>query len=66
MRRYLSFILIFVSVVFIILGISLDLYWSGMVGWGLAVVCLAFAVYFTKYIPNEKREKKTKRVKGRN
>ncbi|WP_197482199.1 hypothetical protein [Oceanobacillus sp. Castelsardo] len=53
MKRYLTFILILLSIVFIIIGISVDLYWSGMVGWGLAFISLVFAVYFTKYIPND-------------
>lgn len=36
-----------------------------MVGWGLAVVCLIFAIYYTKYIPNEKNEEKSNRRKSR-
>lgn len=45
------------SLICVITGIGLGLYWSGIAGWGLAVVCLVFAVYFTKYIPNDKRKK---------
>ncbi|KKE78253.1 hypothetical protein NSA56_15115 [Oceanobacillus caeni] len=59
MKRYLTVILILLSIVFIIIGIGLDLYWSGMVGWGLAFISLIFAVYFTKYIPNDKKERES-------
>ncbi|RLL42116.1 hypothetical protein D8M04_16175 [Oceanobacillus piezotolerans] len=59
MKRYLSSVFIILSAVFIIIGIGLDLYWSGIAGWGLAFVSLIFAAYFTKYIPNEKQDKKS-------
>ncbi|WP_156290240.1 hypothetical protein [Oceanobacillus salinisoli] len=60
MKRYLTSFFILLSAIFIVTGISLDLYWSGIAGWGLAFVCLIFAAYYTKYIPNEKKRKKTK------
>ncbi|MFD1851781.1 hypothetical protein [Oceanobacillus bengalensis] len=60
MKRYLTIIFIFLSVIFIISGIRLDLYWSGIAGWGLAFVCLIFAAYYSKYIPNERKRRKSK------
>jgi hypothetical protein len=56
MKRYLSGIFIFLSVIFVIIGFVLDFYWSGIVGWGLAVICLILALYFTKYITDEKKD----------
>ncbi|GFZ78297.1 hypothetical protein GCM10010978_19820 [Compostibacillus humi] len=57
MKRYLSGIFIFLSVIFVIIGFVLDFYWSGIVGWGLAVICLILALYFTKYITDEKKDR---------
>lgn len=57
MKRYLTTIFIGLSAIVIILGINLDLYWSGVVAWGIAIILLILAVYFTKYIPNEKSKK---------
>lgn len=58
MKRYLTTIFIVLSAIIIILGINLDLYWSGIAAWGIAIILLIFAIYFTKYIPNEKNKKK--------
>ncbi|WP_199860648.1 hypothetical protein [Oceanobacillus damuensis] len=58
MKRNLTYILIGLSLVIILIGISLDFYWSGIVSWGLAIVLLLFAAYYSKYIPNEKKGKK--------
>ncbi|RKQ30902.1 hypothetical protein [Oceanobacillus halophilus] len=60
MKRYLTSIFILLSIFFIFMGIKLDLYWSGIAGWGLAFICLIFAAYYTKYIPNEKKKNKRK------
>ncbi|WP_249872701.1 hypothetical protein [Oceanobacillus saliphilus] len=57
MKRYLTAILIASSGVIIFIGTSLNLYWSGIVAWGLAIVLLLLAAYYTKYIPNEKKGK---------
>ncbi|MFC4025353.1 hypothetical protein ACFOUV_16320 [Oceanobacillus longus] len=57
MKRYLTAILIGLSGIIIVIGIGLDLYWSGIVSWGLAIILLLFAAYYTKYIPNEKNSK---------
>ncbi|MFC3039320.1 hypothetical protein ACFOGI_03590 [Virgibacillus xinjiangensis] len=59
MKRYLTAIFIAISVVVIIIGISIDLYWSGIAAWGTALICLLFAAYYTKYIPNEKKKRKS-------
>ncbi|WP_010651771.1 hypothetical protein [Oceanobacillus massiliensis] len=57
MKRYLTAILIALSGIIIFAGISLDVYWSGIVSWGLALILLLLAAYFTKYIPNENKTK---------
>lgn len=56
MKRYLSGILIGLSGVIIVIGNVMDLYWSGIAAWGIAFILLIFAIYFTKYIPNEKKK----------
>lgn len=58
LKRYFTAILIGLSGIIILIGINLDLYWSGIVSWGLAIVLLLLAAYYTKYIPNEKKHKK--------
>ncbi len=58
MKRYFSAILIVLSAIIIILGINLDLYWSGIAAWGIAIILLILAAYFTKYIPNDKKRKR--------
>lgn len=57
MKRYLSGIFIALSGLVIIIGNSLDIYWSGIASWGTGFVLLIFAAYFTKYIPDEKKKK---------
>ncbi|ALX49168.1 hypothetical protein [Lentibacillus amyloliquefaciens] len=58
MKRYLTAIFIGISGVVLIIGLGVDLYWSGIASWGIAFICLIFAVYFTKYIPNDKNDEK--------
>ncbi|MFD2760096.1 hypothetical protein [Lentibacillus juripiscarius] len=58
MRRYLTTIFLILSGIVLVIGLSIDLYWSGIASWGLAFIFLIFATYFTKYIPNEKKNKK--------
>ncbi|WP_085993442.1 hypothetical protein [Oceanobacillus senegalensis] len=60
MKRYLTLVFILLSLFFVALGLGLDLYWSGIAGWGLAFISLIFAAYYTKYIPNDKKENKRK------
>ncbi|WP_192869558.1 hypothetical protein [Lentibacillus sediminis] len=57
MKRYLTAILIGLSAIIIVIGLSVDLYWSGIAAWGLALICLIMATYFSKYIPNDKKKK---------
>ncbi|WP_088051076.1 hypothetical protein [Virgibacillus dakarensis] len=57
MKRYLSTMFLILSALILIIGLRFDYQWSGIASWGLSLVCLIFAAYFTKYIPNEKREK---------
>lgn len=60
MKRFLTSIFILLSAIIIIIGGLSEVYWSGVVSWGLAVVCLLLAAYYTKYIPNEKKKQKIK------
>lgn len=50
LKRYLSFIFVLIAIIILIIGLRVNVYWSGMVSWGLAFICLMFAAYFTKYI----------------
>lgn len=56
MKRYLTTVFIGLSAIVAILGINLDLYWSGVVAWGVAIVLLLIAIYCIKYIPDERRK----------
>ncbi|SFB04591.1 hypothetical protein SAMN04488072_10622 [Lentibacillus halodurans] len=58
MKRYLTGIFISISGIVLVIGLGVDLYWSGIASWGIAVICLIFAAYFTKYIPNDKDDKR--------
>ena len=58
MKRYLSAIFIALSGITVIIGHMIDVYWSGMVAWGLGVILLIFAAYFTKYIPSDNQKNK--------
>ena len=56
MKRYLTAIFVGISIISVIIGFRFDVRWNGIVAWGLAVIFLLFAAYFTKYIPNENEE----------
>lgn len=56
-KRYLTAIFIGLSIIIIIIGNILDLYWSGIAAWGTAIILLILAAYFTKYIPEDKNLK---------
>ncbi|MFD1361977.1 hypothetical protein [Lentibacillus salinarum] len=58
MKRYLSGIFIMISGIVLVIGLGIDRYWSGIAAWGIAFICLIFAVYFTKYIPDDNKNKK--------
>lgn len=58
MKRYLTAIFIAISILTLIVGLQFDAIWSGVVSWGLVVVFLGFAAFFTKYIPNDEEEKR--------
>lgn len=57
MRSYLTTLFMILSVIILIVGLQFDFRWSGILSWGLSFISLIFAVYFTKYIPNEKKRK---------
>src|SRR5699024_12477146 len=50
MKRYLTFIFIFLSVVILVVGLRMDFQWNGVVAWGLSFICFILAAYFTMYI----------------
>lgn len=57
LKRYLTAILIVLSGIIIYFGITSGIYWGGIAAWGIAVILLLLAAYFTKYIPNEKKDR---------
>lgn len=54
MKRYLTAAFIILSIIILIIGLRIDVRWNGIVSWGLSLISLLCAAYFTKYIPNEK------------
>ncbi len=59
MKRYLTLAFIILSILILIIGLRFDVRWNGIVSWGLAFICLIFATYFSKYIPNDNQSKKS-------
>ncbi|UJL47007.1 hypothetical protein KFZ58_03425 [Virgibacillus sp. NKC19-16] len=57
MKRYLTAFFIGLSVIILLIGLQIDLYWSGALVWGLAIICLLLAAYYSRYIPNDKNSK---------
>lgn len=53
-KQYLTLIFFILSIIILIIGFQIDIQWNGIITWGLVFICLIFAVYFTKYIPNNK------------
>ncbi|WP_174615711.1 hypothetical protein [Virgibacillus ihumii] len=60
MKRYLTLIFFILSVVILIIGLQINQHWSSIASWGLAFISLIFATYYTKYIPNDKRDENEK------
>ncbi|AVQ97975.1 hypothetical protein ACTWPF_18265 [Oceanobacillus sp. M65] len=58
MKRYLTAFFLGISAIILIIGLRIDVQWNGIVSWGLSFICLLFAAYFTKYIPDEKKSRK--------
>ncbi|GIO24349.1 hypothetical protein [Oceanobacillus sp. J11TS1] len=58
MKRYLTLIFFGLSIIILYVGGKLQIYWSGIAAWGLALISLAFAAYFSKYIPNKNTSSK--------
>lgn len=56
MKRYLTAIFILFSILSIIIGYRFDVRWNGIVSWGLALIFLIFAAFFTKYIPDNQKQ----------
>lgn len=59
-KRYLTALFLSMSAIVLIVGLRLDFQWNGIISWGLSFVFLLLAAYYTKYIPNDKKEKNTK------
>lgn len=59
MKRYLTGVFLLLSAIILIVGLRIDVYWNGIASWGLSFISLLFAAYFTKYIPDEKKSKKS-------
>ncbi|HLR64734.1 MAG TPA: hypothetical protein VK075_04830 [Pseudogracilibacillus sp.] len=57
MKRYLSLIFVMIAVISVIISLQFDVRWNGIVAWGLAIIFLLIAAYFTKYITNHKEER---------
>lgn len=55
MKRYLTVAFMLLSVIILFIGLRFDVRWNGIVSWGLAFICLIFATYFTKYIPDDRQ-----------
>lgn len=47
MKRYLTAIFIGLSVLTLVIGLRFDVIWSGIVSWGLVVILLTFAAFFS-------------------
>jgi hypothetical protein len=60
MKRYFTAMFLALSALILIFGLRIDLQWTGVATWGLTLICLIFAAYFTKYIPDEKPNRKRK------
>ncbi|WP_042142382.1 hypothetical protein [Paucisalibacillus sp. EB02] len=58
MKRYLTAIFLALSALILLFGLRIDLQWTGVATWGLTLICLIFAAYYTKYIPDERSKKK--------
>lgn len=56
MKRYLTAIFIALSFITLVTGLRFDAIWSGIVSWGLVVIFLSLALFFTKYIPEDEEE----------
>lgn len=60
MKRYLTLIFFILSIAVIVFGLRIDVLWNGIATWGIVLVLLLFAAYFTKYIPDKKRKESEK------
>ncbi|WP_042220419.1 hypothetical protein [Oceanobacillus manasiensis] len=59
MKRYLTAFFLGISAIILVIGLRINAQWSGIASWGLAFISLLFATYFTKYIPDEKKSRKS-------
>ncbi|MGM8212476.1 hypothetical protein ACLIBH_06750 [Virgibacillus sp. W0430] len=53
MKKYFTALFIGLSILVLLVGLRIDVRWNGIASWGLVFLFSIFAVYFTKYIPNE-------------
>lgn len=57
MKRYFTTILVLISMAIVFIGVTADVRWGGIVSWAIALILLGFAAYYTKYIPNQDKNK---------
>lgn len=62
MKRYGTVIFVLVSILSVIISFQFDVRWNGIVAWGLAVIFLSVAAYFTKYIPSDEERQRGEEV----
>lgn len=56
-KKYLTVIFVMLSLIILFVGYRSTVRGAGIVTWGLVLICLIIAAYFTKYIPDPKEEK---------
>jgi len=58
MKPYLTYILIVIGFLIVVASHFIDIYWIGIAAYALVFILLGFAVYFTKYIQENKTKDK--------
>lgn len=58
MKRYITTLLVLISMMIVFIGVTAEVRWGGIVSWSLALILLCFAAYYTKYIPNRDKNNK--------
>jgi len=60
MQRYFSLLFVCLGILSVVISLQFNVRWNGIVGWGLAVIFFSLAIFFTKYIPENKQEEESK------
>src|SRR5699024_3906173 len=53
MKKYLTLVFFMASVLILSIGLRTNFQFKVIISWGLAFICLSFATYYTRYIPND-------------